>query len=188
MPLRLGLLSAALLLAGCASTQVAAEAPERAASPATFRAAARPVCEQLQRRIARLKVPDRPDDPRLLLGLADAWADTVRDLRRLEPPPRQRANFRRMLTHFERAIRAARAVPTAEGELALAAVVGLLDHGGKGGTIAESLGLADCSAFPPGPTKQELAELRKQFAQLAPLDQAADAPRVGPRVKAAARP
>ena len=192
MPLRIGLLLAVLLLTGCGSTQVAADQPERVAPPGTLRSTAKPVCEKLQRRIARLKVPDRADDPHLLLGLADAWAETVRDLRRLDPPARERAKFRRMLTHFERAIRAARAVPTAEDEMALAAVVGLLDQGGKGATIAQSLGLAACSAFPPGPTKQELAELRrlfaKQFAQLPPLDQAADARRVGPRVKAPARP
>jgi hypothetical protein len=192
MPIRLGLLAAALLLAGCGSTHVAADPPERVASPRTLRAAAKPVCEQLQRRIARLKVPDRADDPRLLLGLADAWAETVRDLRRLHPPARERARFRRMLMHFERTIRAARAVPTAEDELALAAVVGLLDQGGKGATIAQSLGLGDCSVFPPEPTKQELAEVRRQFAEqvakVPPLDQAADLPRIGPRVKTPARP
>ena len=187
MPRRVGLLFAVLLLTGCGSTQVQADRPERVASPGAFRLAAKPVCEKLQRRIARLALPERPDDPRLLLGLADAWADTVRELRRLGPPPRERVRFRRMLTYFERAIRAARAVPTAEDELALAAVVGLLDQGSKGGTIAESLGLADCSAMPAGPTEQELAVLRKQFAKQV-LDQAADAPRVGPRAKAPARP
>jgi hypothetical protein len=122
------------------------------------------------------------------LGLANAWGEAVRELRRLDPPARERAKYRRMLTYFGRAIRAARAVPAARDEMALAAVVGLLDQGGKGARIAESLGLADCSAMPAGPTEQELAVLRKQFAKLVPLDQAAHAPRVGPRVEAPARP
>jgi hypothetical protein len=188
MPRRLGFLLAVVWLAGCGSTQVASDPPERAAPPTTFRSAVKPVCEKLQRRISRLAVPKRADDPRLLLGLADAWADAVRELRRLDPPASQRAKYRRMLRYFGRAIRAARAVPTARDEMALAAVVGLLDQGGKGARIAESLGLADCSAMPPGPTEQELAVVRKQFAKSLPLDQAAHAPRVGPRVEAPARP
>lgn len=188
MPRRLGLLIAVLVLAGCGSTQVAAERPEPERSPVTFRSDARSVCAALQRRVAALALPERPDDPRLLHGLADEWAETVRELRRLDPPAQERPKFRRMLEHFDRAIRGARALPTAEDELALAAVVGFLDQGARGSRIAESLGLPDCSALPAAQTERELAELRKRFGSLLPLQQPAQARRVGPRVKAPSSP
>ena len=188
MPRRLGLLIAVLVLAGCGSTQVGAERPEPVTSPATFRSDASSVCAGLQRRVAALPLPERPTDPRLLHGLADAWAETVRELRRLDPPAQERAQFRRMLVHFDRAIRGARALPTAEDELGLAAVVGFLDQGAKGSRIAESLGLPDCSALPAAQTERELAELRKEFGRLLPLQEPAHARRVGPRVKAPSSP
>jgi hypothetical protein len=188
MPRRIGLLVVPLLLAGCGSTQVAAEPPGRVASPATFRSDARSICGELQDRVARLEVPARPDDPRLLHGIADAWAETVRELRRLDPPANERARFHRMLTHFDRAIHAARALPTTDDGLALAAVVGLLDQSAKGARIAESLRVTDCSAMPAAAMEQELAALRKQFPRLRPLDQAAQTRRVGPRVEAPAGP
>jgi hypothetical protein len=188
MPRRIGLLVVPLLLAGCGSTQVAAEPTERVASPATFRSDARSICGELQDRVARLAVPARSDDPRLLHGIADAWAGAVGELRQLEPPATERRSFRLMLVHFDRAIHAARALPTTDDELAVAAVVGLLDQSAKGARIAESLGLADCSAMPAAAMEHELAALRKQFPRLRPLDQPAHTRRVGPRVEATAGP
>jgi hypothetical protein len=188
MPRRIGLLVVPLFLAGCGSTQVAAEPPDHVSSPATFRSDARSICDELQDRVVRLEVPERPDDPRLLHGIADAWAGTVRELRQLDPPATERVRFRRMLVHFDRAIQAARTLPTADDELAVTAVVGLLDQSEKGARIAESLDVAGCSAMPAAAMEQELAALRKQFPRLRPLDQAAHARRVGPRVEAPARP
>jgi hypothetical protein len=95
-----------------------------------------------------------------------------------------------MLVYFGRAVRAAKAVPSAAGEMVLAPIAAMLDQGGKGATIAKSLGLLSCSTVPPAPTKQELARWRKHMERAARqelrkvLDQAAHAPRVRPRVKA----
>lgn len=198
MPRRLGFLFVlTLLLAGCGSAEVAAEKPaettpaarEPKKTPSTFRADAKAACAGLHRRLVRLE-KGKPSPDRVLAEVAAAWDATLQKLRRLDPPARDRRRFRQMLAYFGRAVRAAKAVPGAEDETAFVAIVGMIDQGGKGATIAQSLGLLSCSAVPPAPTKQELARQRKRlqraarqdFARL--LDQAARTRRVRPRVEA----
>ena len=201
MPRRLGFLFVLIvLLAGCGSAEVAAEEPAGTRAAAlepkdirkTFRAEARAACAGLHRRLVRLE-NGKPSPNRVLVEVADAWDATLRKLRRLDPPPQDRRRFRQMLVYFGRAVRAVRAVPSAEGEMVLAPIAAMLAQGGKGATIAQSLGLLSCSAAPPAPTKQELERwrkhieraARKQFAQLPRLDQAAHPRRVRPRIEAA---
>jgi hypothetical protein len=201
VPRRLGFLFVVIvLLAGCGSAEVAAEKHANTKAAAlepkknrnTFRAEAKAACAGLHRRLVRLEKGKASPD-HVLVEVADAWDASLRKLRRLDPPLRDRRRFRQMLVYFGRAVRAIRAVPTAEGEMVLAPIAAMLDQGGKGATIAQSLGLLTCSAAPPAPTKHELERwrkhmeraARKQFAQLPRLDQPAHPGRVRPRVEAA---
>jgi hypothetical protein len=175
VPRRLGfLLFVFVLLSGCGSAQVAAEkqadpeaaAPDPNTNRNTFRADARAACAGLRRRLVRLEKGKASPD-HVLVEVADAWDATLGKLRRLDPPPRDRRRFRQMLVYFSRAVRAIRVVPTAEGEMVLAPIAVMLDQGGKGATIAQSLGLLTCSAAPPAPTKQELGRWRKHVERAA---------------------
>jgi hypothetical protein len=78
-----------------------------------------------------------------------------------------------MLKHFDKAISAARAMPDAEGEMALVPIAAMADEGMKGGAIAHAYGLDECSLFPPAPTEAEferyiLEQARKEGGLLAP--------------------
>ena len=196
MPRRLGfVLVLILLLAGCGSAEVAAEKPtpatrEPKTSPPTFRAEARAACSGLHRRLVRLE-KGNPSPDRVMVEVAGVWDATLQKLRRLDPPATDRRRFRQMLTYFARAVRALKMLPSTEGEMVLAPIAAMLDQGGKGATIAKSLGLLSCSAVPPAPTKQERERWRKHMERAARqelgklLDQAAHARRVRPRIKAA---
>jgi hypothetical protein len=200
MPRRLGSVFALiLLLAGCGSAEVAAEKPTKATPAAhepkkspttTFRADARAACAGLHGRLVRLE-RGNPTPDRVMVEVAAAWETTLQKLRRLDPPAHDRRPFRQMLVYFGRAVRALKMLPSAEGENALVPIAGMLDQGGKGATIAKSLGLLSCSAVPPAPTEQELERWRKHMERAARqelgkvLDQAANARRVRPRIKAA---
>jgi hypothetical protein len=199
MPRRPGsLFVLVLLLAGCGSAEVAAEKPTKPApatleprkSPPTFRADARGACAGLHRRLVRLEKGDLAPD-RVVVEVAGVWDATLQKLRRLDPPATDRRRFRQMLAYFARAVRALKMLSSTEGEMVLAPLAATLDQGGKGATIAKSLGLLSCSAVPPAPTKQERERWRKHMERAARqelgklLDQAADPRRVRPRIKAA---
>jgi hypothetical protein len=203
MPRRLGLLFVLiLLLAGCGSAEVTAE-KSRTTRPAalarkqdrtSFRDEAKATCAGLHRKLVHLQ--KRPGADRVLVEVADAWEATLAKLRRLDPPQRDRRRFRQMLVYFGRAVRAAKAVGSTEGEMVLAPIAAMLDQGGRGATIAQSLGLLSCSAVPPAPTRQELERwrkqmeqaARKQFAQLPGPGQPTHPLRVRPRVEPSTRP
>lgn len=110
----------------------------------------------MEKRTARLVRPSRQPTTQQLLALVDAWEMTVGELHALTPPRSESARFRRMLTYFTNAIQAARALPRAKDEMALAPVAAMADSGMKGGTIAHDYGLDECSLFPPAPTQAEL--------------------------------
>jgi hypothetical protein len=203
MPRRLGFaLVLILLLAGCGSAEVAAEKPTTTTTPAaleprktpsTFRADARAACAGLHRRLVRLE-KGNPSPDRVMVEVAGVWDATLQKLRRLDPPATERRRFTQMLTYFARAVRALKMLPSTEGEMVLAPIAAMLDQGGKGATIAKSLGLLSCSAVPPAPTKQERERWRKHMERAARqelgkrLDQAAHARRVRPRIEAAPGP
>jgi hypothetical protein len=126
------------------------------ATRADLIADARQICERLEGRMAALGTPATPPTPKQLLAIIDAWRVTVGQLRELQPPASEATRFGRMLTHFEAAIRAAQALPDAKGEMALVPIAGMAHDGMKGGAIAHSYGLDECSLFPPAPSQAEL--------------------------------
>jgi hypothetical protein len=195
MPSRRGVLLVVLVVAGCGSTSVAHEAREQPKAESTFQAEAKAACADFPRRLNRIRRTTAAESDLIWLRLADEWGVTLQKLRRLDPPPAKERRFRTMLAYFDRAVRAARAVPKAEGEEVLAPIVGVLDQGGKGATIARSLGLLRCSAVPPEPTAAERArgerylerQVRRQFERmkdLPRLDQPTHPAGVGPGIKA----
>lgn len=190
MPSRRGLLLVVLVAAGCGSTTLAQERPVQ--NRPTFRTEARKACAGLERRLSRVA---KSNGDRVWVELADAWTPTLDKLRELDAPPELRPRFQRMLAHFDNAVRAARAIPGAEDELVLAPIAALMEQGGKGATIARSLGLLRCSAVPPEPTAAErerandylLREARRAFEPkpgFRRLDQAAHPGRMRPRIEA----
>jgi hypothetical protein len=167
-------------------------------SSSTFHAAAKHECAGLQRGLSRVQRTIPAESPRVWSELADVWEATVDRLRKLDPPPAQRSRFRKMLAHFDNATHAARLVPRAQDELVLAPIVAVMQQGGKGATIAQSLGLLSCSAVLPEPTAGErarwkeyvLREARREFERgrrLPRLDQAAHPGRVRPRIEPSPR-
>jgi hypothetical protein len=123
------------------------------ASRTNLVADAKKICARMDGRMARLGLSVSRATPRQVLEIMDAWSVTVEELRALKPPPAEARRFGRMLTHFEAAIRAARALPDATDATALVPIAGMADEGMKGGTIAHGYGLDQCSLFPPAPTR-----------------------------------
>jgi hypothetical protein len=184
---RVPLLALVAVLAGCgdsiASDNEAADsredAPVRAkttsaaAARADLVADAEQICARMEGRLAGRATPSAPPTPNQMLAIVDAWAVTVDELRELDPPAAEAARFGRMLKHFDQAIRAARALPDAEEELALVPIAAMSDEGMKGGAIAHAYALDECSLFPPAPTQAEferyiLEQARKEGGLLAP--------------------
>jgi hypothetical protein len=201
MPSRRGLLLLVVLVAaGCGSTPVAQERPAVAnKNGSAFDVEAKRACTGLQRGLSRVQRTIPAESPRVWSELADTWETTVERLRDLDPPPEKRPRFKKMLGYFDNAIRAARLVPRAEDELVLAPIVAVMQQGGKGATIAQSLGLLSCSAVLPEPTAGErarwkehvLRETRREFERgrrLPRLDQPAHPAGVRPRVEPTPRP
>jgi hypothetical protein len=174
---RTGLLLVAFL-AGCGgsvtSDNEAASNPDPAAATrAELVADAKKICARMEARVAGLVTPSTPPTPNQMLTIIDAWAVTIDELHGLDPPPAEATRFRRMLTHFDKAIRAARALPDADGEMALVPIAAMSDEGMKGGAIAHAYALDECSLFPPAPTQAEfeqyiLEQARKEGGLLAP--------------------
>ena len=191
MPSRHGLFLLVLLVAGCGSSPVATEGQ----ALQSFKAEAKRACASLPHRLSRIQQTTPAKSDRIWLEFADAWEATLRRLRELEPPARQRDRFLQMLAHFDNAVRAARAVPSADGELVLAPIAGVIDQGGKGATIAHSLGLLECSAVPPEPTEEQMEQarerieqaFREQLRKVPRLYQPAHPRRVRPRIETAPR-
>jgi hypothetical protein len=137
-----------------------------------FVAEAKRICAGMERRLPALN-PATPPTAKQLRSLLDVWRDTVAQLRSLDPPAGERARFSRMLTHFEKAIRRAWALPDADGETSLVLVASMADEGQKGGAIAYDYGLETCSLFPPAPSPEEferyiLEQAKKEQGLFAP--------------------
>jgi hypothetical protein len=144
-----------------------------AATRAELVADARKICARMEDRMAGLVTSARPPTPSQMLEIIDAWAVTIDELHGLDPPAAEATRFRRMLTHFDRAISAARALPDAEGELALVPIAAMADEGMKGGAIAHAYALDECTLFPPAPTQAEferyiLEQAKQEGGLLAP--------------------
>ena len=169
-----------LFLAGCggavASDNETTSNPDDRATTATraeLVADAGKICARMEDRMAGLVTPSRPPTPDQMLEIIDAWAVTIDELHGLDPPAAEAPRFRRMLTHFDKAISAARALPDAEGELALVPIAAMADEGMKGGAIAHAYALDACSLFPPAPTQAEferyiLEQAKQEGGLLAP--------------------
>jgi hypothetical protein len=147
--------------------------PMAVASRADLVAQAKGVCARMEDRFAGLAKPTTPPTAKQLRAIINAWAVTVDEFQDLTPPPAEAARFKRMLHRFDDAIRAARALPDAGGEMTLAFVAAMADAGMKGGTIAHSYGLDECSLFPPAPAPGELEryleeQMRKSGGTLGP--------------------
>jgi hypothetical protein len=119
---------------------------------------AKKICARMDARIGRLGLAVSQATPQQMSEIMDAWRVTVDELRVLKPPPTEARRFGRMLTHFEAAIRAARALPHATDEMALVPIAEMADDGMKGGKIAHAYGLDECSLFAPGPTRAEFEQ------------------------------
>jgi hypothetical protein len=175
---RTGILLLVVFLAGCggsvASNNEATSNPDPAAATrARLVADAKKICARMEGRMAGLVTPSTPPTANQLLAIIDAWALTVDDLRGLDPPAAEATRFRRMLTHFDNAIGAARALADAEGEMALVPIAAMSNEGMKGGAIAQAYALDECSLFPPAPTQAEfeqyiLEQAKKEGGLLAP--------------------
>jgi hypothetical protein len=175
---RTGLLLLVLFLTGCggsvASDNDATSNPDPAAATrADLVADAKKICARMEGRVAGLVTPSTPPTPNQLLAIVDAWAVTIDELHELDPPAAEATRFRRMLTHFDKAIRAARALSDAEGEMALVPIAVMSDEGMKGGAIAHAYALDECSLFAPAPTQAEferyiLEQAKKEGGLLAP--------------------
>lgn len=134
---------------------------------------ARSICARMEDRVAGLTTPSKEPTPSQLLEIIDAWAVTIDELHDLDPPAAEATRFGRMLTHFDKAINAARALPDVESELALVPLAAMAHEGIKGGAIAHAYGLDECSLFPPAPTQAEferyiLEQAKKEGGLLAP--------------------
>ncbi len=179
-------LALAAIVTGCggapadtdqATPRPAAQAPPAKAIVDTGRAdlvaAATRICARMEDRYADLAKTTTPPTAKQMAAIVNAWAVTVDELHDLAPPPAEARRFKRMLRHFDDAIRAARALPEAEGEMALVPIAAMADSGMKGGTIAHSYGLDECSLFPPAPKPGELEryveeQMRKSGGILGP--------------------
>jgi hypothetical protein len=160
------LLLVALIAAGCGGedSEPRAARTEAKAAPAgvpdsqqttgEFLAEAKRICAGMERSLPALNAATPPTTKQLRRVL-DVWRDTVARLRSLDPPAGEAARFSRMLTHFEKAIRRAWALPDADGEMSLVLVAAMADEGQKGGAIAYDYGLPTCSLFPPAPSREE---------------------------------
>jgi hypothetical protein len=159
----------AAVLTGCGGAPVEAEKPKprpsvqaspgartASAGRADLIAQAKAVCARLEDRFAGLAQPTTPPTGKQLLAIVNAWAVTIDELHDLTPPPGEASRFNRMLNHFDHAIRAGRALPQAGGEMTLVPLAAMADAGMRGGTIAHSYGLDECSLFPPAPAPGEL--------------------------------
>jgi hypothetical protein len=163
---RMQLLFLVAFLAGCggsvASEDEATSNPvdrPAAATRAELVAEAKKICARMEGRVAGLVTPSRPPTPNQMLAIVDAWAVTIDELHGLDPPAAEATRFRRMLTHFDNAVSAARALPDAEGEMALVPIAAMADEGMKGGAIAHAYALDECSLFPPAPTQAEFERI-----------------------------
>jgi hypothetical protein len=130
-------------------------APAATTTRAALVAEAKKICARMEGRLAGLVTPSSPPTQNQALGIIDAWAVTIDELHGLDPPAAEATRFTAMLTHFDNAVSAGRALPDAEGEMALVPIAAMADEGMKGGVIAHAYGLDECSLFPPAPTQAE---------------------------------
>ena len=109
-----------------------------------FVAKANAICKRINREVEPLDMKRAKLDANVV-RLADIWARGTDDIAALEPPPGDDAAVAKIVVEFRRFEKTLRILARVEGEMTLAAVVGMFEQGKRAGKTARAYGITGCS-------------------------------------------